>query len=210
MNFNDAIAALDQLYEAKRVIHDVDVLYHFTNPTPFLKIFSNDTLRADVNLKAVCLTTDRNYRIYGYPCGIQFSRKKLLDDGYEIVPFDEFADDPEAAGESEERIYKNIEQLSKYVTAVHIYWQGSRDDAEIAIARSSQGPRICDAVYDERGNENESYDLMLKDFTDLLSTLKSKGIKVLEYGTPHAGYYLTDNGRLEYLDGLEAVEVAAG
>lgn len=208
MNFNDAIAALDQLYEAKRVIHDVDVLYHFTNPTPFLKIFSNDTLRADVNLKAVCLTTDRNYRIYGYPCGIQFSRKKLLDDGYEIVPFDEFADDPEAAGESEERIYKNIEQLSKYVTTVHIYWQGSRDDAEIAIARSSQGPRICDAVYDERGNENESYDLMLKDFTDLLNTLKSKGIKVLEYGTPHAGYYLTDTGRLEYLDDLEAVATA--
>jgi hypothetical protein len=209
MNFNDAIAALDQLYEAKRVIHDVDVLYHFTNPTPFLNIFSNDTLRADVNLKAVCLTTDRNYRIYGYPCGIQFSRKRLLDDGYDIVPFDEFAADPEAAGESEERIYKNIEQLSKYVTAVHIYWQGSKDDAEIAIAQSSQGPRICDAIYDERGNENESYDLMLNDFIDLLNALKSKGIKVLEYGTPHAGYYLTDEGHLEYLYGLEAIVAAS-
>lgn len=205
MNFIEALTALDNLYEAKRIIHDVDVLYHYTNPTPFLKIFSNDTLRADVNLQAVCLTTDRDYRIYGYPCGIQFSRKKLLDAGYEIVPFDEFADDPDAAGESEERIYKSIEQLSNFVTAVHIYWQGSRDDAEIAIANSSRGHRICDAVYDEHGNENESYDLMLKDFTDLLDNLKSKGIKVVEYGTPHAGYFLTDAGKLEYLDDLEAV-----
>jgi hypothetical protein len=205
MNFNDAIAALDQLYEAKRVIHDVDVLYHFTNPTPFLKIFSNDLLRADVKLNAVCLTTDKEYRIYGYPCGIQLSRKKLQEAGYELIQFDEFADDPDAAGESEERVLGNIEQLSKYVTAVHIYWQDSWDGAEIALANSSQGPRICDAVYDEQGNEGESYDLMLKDFTDLLDTLKSKGIKVIEYGAPHAGYYLTDDGRLEYLDDLEAV-----
>lgn len=205
MNFNDAITALDQLYEAKRVIHDVDVLYHFTNPTPFLKIFSNDTLRADVKLKAVCLTTDKEYRIYGYPCGIQLSRKKLQEAGYELIQFDEFADDPDAAGESEERVLGNIEQLSKYVTAVHIYWQDSWEGAEIAIAQSSQGHRICDAVYDDQGNEDESYDLMLKDFTDLLDTLKSKGIKVIEYGAPHAGYYLTDDGRLEYLDDLEAV-----
>ena len=108
MNFNEAIVALDNLYEAQRVIHDVDILYHYTNPTPFLKIFTEDCLRADVNLKAVCLTTDRDYHIYGYPCGIQFSRKRLLDAGYELVPFDELADDPEAEGESEERIYENI------------------------------------------------------------------------------------------------------
>lgn len=205
MNFKDAIVALDQLYEAKRVIHDTDILYHFTNPTPLLKIFLTDTLCADVNIKAVCLTTDKDYRIYGYPCGIQFSRKKLLDAGYDIIPFDEFADDPDADGESEERIYKNIEQLSKYVTAIHIYWQDSWEGAEIAIAQSSQGPRICDAVYDEQGNEGESYDLMLKDFTDLLDTLKSKGIKVIEYGSPMAGYYLTDDGYPEPLNDLEAV-----
>lgn len=208
MNFNDALVELDKLYEAKRVIHDVDVLYHFTNPTPFLNILSSNVLRADVKTKAVCLTTDKEYRIYGYPCGMQFSRKKLTDAGYELVPFDEFADDPEAAGESEERVYKNIEQLSNFITAVHIYWQDSWDGAEIAIANSSKGARICDAIYDEQGNENESYDLMLKDFTNLLSTLRSKGIKVIEHGAPKAEYYLTDNGRLEYLDDLEAVGVA--
>ena len=206
MKFYDALAELDRLYEAKRVIHDVDVLYHYTNPTPFCKIFSNDTLRADVHLKAVCLTTDRDYRIYGYPCGIQFSRKKLLDAGYDIIPFDEFADDINAAGESEERIYANIENLSKYVTSVHIYWQGSRDGAEIAIAQSSKGPRICDAAYDEQGNENESYDLMLKDFTDLLNTLKTKGIKVIEHGAPVIGYYFTDTGELEYIDNIDDIK----
>ena len=107
-SFNEAIDELNKLYESRSIIHDVDVLYHFTNPTPFLKIFSTDTLRADVNLKAVCLTTDRNYRIYGYPCGIQFSRKKLLNDGYEIIPFDELADDPDGTGESDERIHKML------------------------------------------------------------------------------------------------------
>jgi hypothetical protein len=202
MDFNEAYFELDNLYEAKRIIHDVDVLYHYTNPTPFLKIFTGDCLRADVKLNAVCLTTDRNYLIYDYPCGIQFSRKKLLDAGYELIPFDEFENDPEASGESEERIYGNINNLSKYVTAVHINWQG-RGDAEIAVVKSSAGDRIADAIYDEHGNENETYDLMLNDFKKLLDSLRAKGIKVIEHGSPKAKYYLDDNGELEYLDNIE-------
>lgn len=207
MNFTEAYSTLENLYEAKRIIHDVDVLYHYTNPTPFLKIFKGDCLRADVKLNAICLTTDREYIIYDYPCGIQLSRKKLTDDGYDLIPFDKFADDLEAAGESEERIYGNIENLSKYVTAVHINWQG-RDEAEIAVVKSSQGDRIADATYDERGNENETYDLMLKDFRELLDNLKAKGIKVIENGQPRARYYLTDTGKLKYLDNV--ADAAAG
>jgi hypothetical protein len=198
MNFIDTWSKLDKLYEAKRIIHDVDILYHYTNPTPFLKIFTSDCLRGDVKLQAVCLTTDRNYQIYGYPCGIQFSRKKLEADGYELVPFDEFADDPDAAGESEERIYGNIDNVSKYVTAVHIYWQG-RDGAEISVVQSTEGDRIADAEYDEQGNENESYNLMLHDFRALLDNLKGKGIKVVEHGAPMSGeYYLDTEGHLKY------------
>ena len=189
----------DDLYEDKRVIHDVDILYHYTNPTPFLKIFTEDCLRADVNLNAVCLTSDRDYIIYDYPCGIQFSRKKLLDAGYELIPVDEFDEDPDDFSESEERIYKNIDNLSSYVTAVHINWQG-KGEAELAIVKSAQGDRIADAVYDEQGNEDEVYDLKLKDFKNLLASLKAKGIKVIEHGTPVARYYLTDKGDLELLD----------
>lgn len=198
MNFIETYSTLENLYEAKRIIHDVDVLYHYTNPTPFLKIFTGDCLRGDVKLNAVCLTTDRNYQIYGYPCGIQFSRKRLEADGYNLVQFDEFADDPEAAGESEERIYGNIDNVSKYVTAVHIYWQG-RDGAEISVVQSAEGDRIGDTAYDERGNEYEVYDLMLSDFRALLNDLRSKGIKVAEHGTPMSGeYYLDAEGHLEY------------
>lgn len=197
----------DSVEEALRVVSDPDVLYHYTNPTPFLKIFKEDCLRADIKLNAVCLTTDKEYIIYDYPCGIQLSRKRLLEDGYEFVPFDEFEDDTDAAGESEERIYGNINKLSKYVTAVHINWQG-RDEAEIAIVSSSSGDRIADAVYDEHGNENETYDLMLRDFRKLLDSLRAKGIKVIEQGRPIANYYLTDEGDLEYLDNVADIAIA--
>ena len=173
MNFIETYSTLDSLYEAKRVIHDVDILYHYTNPTPLLKIFEEDCLRADVHLNAVCLTTDKNYVIYGYPCGIQFSRKRLTEDGYELIPFDEFEDDLDGAGESEERIYGNIENLSKYVTAVHINWQG-RSGAEIPVVKSSSGDRIADATYDEEGNEDETYDLTLATFLGLLKKLRPR------------------------------------
>lgn len=196
MNFAEAIKELDDLYEAKRVISDVDTLYHYTNPTPFLKIFTEDCLRGDVHTEAVCLTTDRNYIIYDYPCGIQLSRKKLVEDGYELVPFDEFEYDTDGAGESEERIYGNINNLSKYVTAVYINWQG-RGEAELSIVQSAEGDRIADAVYDEHGNELENYDLMLSDFVALLDKLKSKGIRVHEQGSPMTGvYYLDSDGKL--------------
>jgi hypothetical protein len=196
VNFAEAIKELDDLYEAKRVISDVDTLYHYTNPTPFLKIFTEDCLRGDVHTEAVCLTTDRNYIIYDYPCGIQLSRKKLVEDGYELVPFDEFEYDTDGAGESEERIYGNINNLSKYVTAVYINWQG-RGEAELSIVQSAEGDRIADAVYDEHGNELENYDLMLSDFVALLDKLKSKGIRVHEQGSPMTGvYYLDSDGKL--------------
>lgn len=193
MDFNDAYSALDDLYEAKRIISDADILYHYTNPTPLLKIFIGDCLRGDVHLNAVCLTTDKNYIIYDYPCGIQFSRKKLTQDGYELVPFDEYEDDPDSAGESEERIYGNIDNVSRYTTAVHINWDN------ISIVQSAEGDRIADAVYDEQGNEGETYDLMLSDFKALLDTLRQKGIDVIEKGSPMSGeYYLDINQVLHY------------
>lgn len=198
MNLADALKELDDLYEAKRIISDVDALYHYTNPTPFVKIFTEDCLRGDIHTEAVCLTTDRDYIIYDYPCGIQLSRKRLEDAGYELEKFDEFEYDEHGAGESEERIYGNIENLSDYVTAVYINWQG-RSEAEIAIVQSAEGDRIADAFYDEQGNEQESYDLMLSDFKKLLNTLKSKGIMVHEKGSPVSGeYYLDTDGKLQY------------
>lgn len=186
------------LDEARRVIHDADILYHYTNPTPFFKIFTEDCLKSDVKLNAVCFTTDKDYHIYGYPCGIQFSRKRLEADGYDLTQFDEYADNTEAAGESEERIYEDIDNVSKYVTAVHIYWQG-RDGAEISIVQSAEGDRIGDATYNEYGEEYEGYDLMLSDFMAVLKSLRSKGIKVVEYGTPMSGqYYLDAEGKFKY------------
>ena len=202
MNFNEVYSTLNALYEAKRVVSDQDILYHYTNPTPLLKIFTEDCLRADVHLHAVCLTTDKDYIIYDYPCGIQLSREKLVKAGYELVEFDEFADDSDSRGESEERIYKNITDVSKYVTVVYIDWD------KIPIAQSAEGDRIADATYDEQGNENESYDLMLDDFRSLLDFLKSKGITVKENGSLMFGeYYLDAGGKLCY--GEMPAELAA-
>lgn len=181
------------LEEAVRIISNQDILYHWTNPTPLVQIFTEDCLRADVHLKAVCLTTDKNYKIYGYPCGIQFSREKLLADGYKLELFDEFEDDFDLPGESEERIYKNIENVSKYVTAVYINWE------HIAIVQSKDGDRIADATYDEQGNEDETYDLRLNNFMSILNSLKAKGIKILQEGKPeYDEYYLDNNGKLIY------------
>lgn len=196
MNFIEAYSTLDDLYEAKRVISDVDILYHYTNPTPFFKIFRENCLRGDINTQAVCLTTDKDYVIYNYPCGIQLSRSKLEADGYDLIPFDEWADDTDSRGESEERIYGNIDNISKYVTAVYINWQG-RDGAEIPVVSTSEGYRIADAKYDHEGNEDENYDLGFSEFKFLLAILKAKGIRVIETGRPQYGkYYLDSEDRL--------------
>lgn len=193
MNFNEIYSKLDKLYEAKRVVSDEDILYHYTNPTPLFKIFNEECLRADVHLKAVCLTTDKDYIIYDYPCGIQLSRRKLTAAGYELVPFDEFEDDPDSRGESEERIYRSIENVSKYTTVIYVDWD------KIPVVQSFDGDRIADAYYDEQGNEQETYDLRLEEFKALLNTLRAKGIEVKENGTPmYDEYYLDETGTLQY------------
>ena len=198
MNFNEAYNSLDKLYESRRVISDADILYHYTNPTPFVKIIKENCLRGDINTKAVCLTTDEDYVIYNYPCGIKFSRQRLLQDGYELELFDDNEKNPESAGESEERILRNIDNVMKYVTAVYINWQG-RSFAEIPVVYDSTNDmyKIADARYDQQGNEYEEYALSLTSFRLLLSSLKAKGISVHERGTPQFDkYYLDDNGKL--------------
>lgn len=181
------------LKETVRVISNPDTLYHWTNPTPFTKIFTENCLRADVNMKGVCFTTDKDYMLYEYPCGLKFSREKLLAAGYELEEVDEFDYDPDGIGESEERIYKNITNVTDYVTAVGINWE------HISVVQSKEGDRIADASYDEYGDELENYDLFLDDFYKLLDSLKAKGIKVVEKGKPQIDeYYLDDSGKLKY------------
>jgi hypothetical protein len=182
----------ENLSEAKRVVSDPDILYHYTNPNPLHRILTDDCLRSNIHLNAVCLTTDKDYKIYDYPCGIQFSREKLISDGYELVEFDEFADDAESAGESEERIYEDITNVSKYITAVHVDWN------KIAIVQSPEGYRVADAKYETYG-EGEEYSLLLSQFRFFLMRLNMKGIKVIETGKPQYGkYYLDDSGNLKY------------
>lgn len=198
MNFKEAYNSLDELYESKRVISDADILYHYTNPTPFVRIIKENCLRADINTEAVCLTTDKDYVIYNYPCGFQFSRQKLLDDGYELELYDNNEENPFCRGESEERIFSNIDNVMKYVTAVYINWQG-KSFAEIPVVYDSVSDthKIADAKYDQQGNEYEEYALSLTSFRLLLSSLKAKGIHVIERGRPQFGkYYLDNNGKL--------------
>lgn len=80
---------LTELNETIRIVSDPNILYHYTNPTPLYQILTSGCLRADVNLKAVCFTVDKDYRIYGYPCGMQFCRDRLVKDGYELFEVDE-------------------------------------------------------------------------------------------------------------------------
>ena len=206
MNFNEAYSSLDRLYESKRVISDADILYHYTNPTPFVKIIKENCLRADINTEAVCLTTDKDYVIYQYPCGFQFSRQNLLDAGYELELFDDTPDEPDRVGESEERILGNIDNVLDYITAVYINWQTEylddylvKDFAEIPIVYDSTSDtyRIADARYDQHKDEYEDYSLTLTGFRLLLSSLKARGIQVIERGRPQFGkYYLDDSGKL--------------
>lgn len=184
---------LTELNETIRIMSDPNILYHYTNPTPLYQILTSGCLRADVNLKAVCFTADKDYVIYGYPCGMQFCRDKLVKDGYELFEVDEWDYEPDNFGESEERIYKNVTNVLKYITHVYINWD------HISIVRTKDGYKIADATYDCNGDEYENYDLDYNVFQKLLLSLRMKGIRVVEKGAPDLEtYYLDDNGKLCY------------
>lgn len=193
----DEALETDSVEEALRVVSDPDILYHATEAVPLYKIFSGDCLKGSVNEKAginaVCLTTDSRYTIYKYPCKIQLSRQRLVDDGYELLPYDEFADDTTGRGESEERILGDINNISKYVTHIYIDW------TNISIAQSARGDYVSGPIYDKVGSESEEWPLKLSDFRKLLRDLKAKGIRILTKGTPMQGeYYLDNDGTLNY------------
>jgi hypothetical protein len=192
----------ENLSEAKRVISDADALFHYTEPLALFNIFDDNALRADVHGDGVCFTTDRDYTIYGYPCGIRVSRKKLEQAGYELVPYDEYPDS-KGRGESEERVYKTITNLTDYVTVVYIDW------THISIIPSSSGWRVVGAKYDNLAPEipeDDDFSLYIEDFQDLLQWLRNKGIKVSEIGEPvyDRMQYLADDGTI--LAGEEAYQ----
>lgn len=188
----------ESLTEAQRVVTDPDLLYHATEAVNLYNIFQEDTLRGNVNTKAginaVCLTSDKRYTIYKYPCKIELSRSRLTADGYKFVPYDEFEDDLTGRGESEERVIGDITELSKYTTALYIDW------TRIAIANSSRGEVMAGPKYDKRNNEGEVWPLLLSDFIAMLRRLKAKGVRILTKGQPMKDVYeVTDNGKLIYL-----------
>lgn len=185
------------LDETIRIVSDPDELYHATEAVPLFKIFSEDCLRGSVNTKAninaVCLTSDANYTIYDYPCKFKLSRKRLLADGYRFIQYDEFVDSTDTYGESEERVLGDIQNISRYVTAVYIDWN------DIGVAQSYNGDFISGPLYDEDNNEGEEWSLALTDFQAMLRSLKSKGIRVLQKGSPMSGeYYLDRNGDFNF------------
>ena len=162
-------------------------------------------MRADVHGEGVCFTTDRDYTIYGYPCGIRVSRKKLEQAGYELVPYDEFPDE-KGRGESEERVYKTITNLTNYVTFVYIDW------TQLSIIPSSDGWHVIGAKYVESPTglpEIDDFSLYVEDFLNLLQWLKNKGIRVSEIGEPvySRNHYLEDDGTI--LVGEEAYKKAS-
>ncbi len=207
MNFLSTYSLLenlqeDSLSEATRVISDLDALFHYTEPLALFNIFDDNALKADVHGDGVCFTTDRDYTIYGYPCGIRVSRKKLEQAGYVLEPYDEFPDE-HGRGESEERVYKTITNLTDYVTFVYVDW------AHISIIPSSSGWRIVGAKYDNLAPEipeEDDFSLYIEDFQDLLQWLRNKGIKVSEIGEPvfDRMQYLEDDGTI--LAGEEAYQ----
>ncbi len=205
MNFIKALTELDKLYEAKRVISDVDALFHYTSPLALYNIFDDNALLANVHGDGVCFTTDRDYTIYDSPCGIRVSRKKLEQAGYELVPYDEFPDE-DGRGESEERVYKSITNLTNYVTFVYIDW------TKILIIPSSSGWIVVGARYNELPPEileTDDFTLSLEDFQILLQWIRNKGILVSEFGDPiyDRRHYLEDDGTL--LIGNAAYEKAS-
>lgn len=221
MNFLDTYNMLENLTEGVKVVSDPDALFHYTSPLPFCRILKDDAIKAGVNGDAVCFTTDDQYRIYGYTCGFQFSRKKLVDAGYELEDWDDMEEDnPEyadyykdhpraadASTESEERVYKDVINLRSLLTAVHIHWSPENmtqdqapDDfdnsyAFIEVAQSSKGDRIGDEDY--KTGKALVWKISMNYFRKQLRELQSKGIKVHEYGVPMQGiYWLDDNDKL--------------
>ena len=194
MNFIEALSTLDKLYEAKRVISDADALFHYTEPLALFNIFDDNALKADIHGDGVCFTTDREYTIYGYPCGIRVSRNKLVQAGYELVPYDEFPDE-KGKGESEERVYKTITNLTDYTTFVYIDW------SHISLIPSSSGWRVIGAKYDDLPPEipeTDDFSLYIEDFLGLLTWLKNKGVRVVELDEPvyDRMHYLEDDGTI--------------
>ncbi len=181
----------------RRIVSDPDVLYHYTRPLAMTNIFKEDCMRADLNCDAVCFTTDATYPIYDQPCGLVFSRKRITDAGYTLEEYDDFEEmayNPDGRSESEERIYENVKGVSKLVTGVVVKWD------RIGIVDSPEGRRIEDVYYDESGDEYDTWDLMLDDFTNFLKSLKSKGISVTEVGSPETPTTALVDGKLQYLD----------
>jgi hypothetical protein len=186
--------ASENISEAKRVISDTDALYHFTGPLALFNIFDDNALKANVHGDGVCFTTDRDYTIYGYPCGIRVSRKKLEQAGYVLELYDEFPDE-KGSGESEERVYETITNLTDYTTFVYIDWD------HISIIPSSSGWRVVGAKYDTvdpEVPEEDDFSLYIEDFQDLLQWIRNKGIKVSEIGEPvyDRMQYLEDDGTI--------------
>ena len=205
VELDESVQEQGRLAEALRIVSDTDALFHYTEPLALFNIFDDNALRADVHGDGVCLTTDRDYAIYGYPCGIRLSRKKLEQAGYELVPYDEFPDE-KGRGESEERVYKTITNLTDYTTFVYIDW------SNISLIPSSSGWRIVGAKYDDLPSEipeADDFSLYIEDFLDLLQWLKNKGIRVVELGDPfyNRRHYLDDDGNI--LVGEEAYQKAS-
>ena len=209
MNFLETYSILENLDEAVKVVSDPDALFHYTTPLPFCRILKDNVLKAGVNGDAVCFTTDDQYRIYGYTCGFQFSRKKLVAAGYELEDYnDALAYDPdweEENSESEERVYKDVTNLRSLLTAVHIHWspEGMTQDQApdtteysfIEVAQTAKGDKIGDEDY--RTGKPLVWKISMSYFRKLLQELQSKGIKVYEYGTPMNGiYWLDETGKL--------------
>jgi hypothetical protein len=198
VELDESINDPNQLSESTQIISDPDSLFHYTDTLALFNIFDDNALRADVHGKGVCFTTDRDYTIYGYPCGIRVSRKKLEAAGYELEHYDEFPDQP-GRGESEERVYNTITNLTDYVTFVYIDW------SNIALIPSSSGWRVIGAKYDDLPSEipeTDDFSMYIEDFTDLLQWLRNKGIKVSEIGEPYYDrrHYLEDDGTIIYGD----------
>lgn len=221
MNFLETYYMLENLDEAVKVVSDPDALFHYTSPLPFCHILKDDALRTGINGDAICFTTDDQYRIYGYTCGFQLSRKKLVEAGYVLEDWDDAEEDnPEYADfyrdhpradnariESEERVYKDVTNLRSLLTAVHIHWspEGMTQDqapddydnsyAFIEVAQSAKGDKIGDEDY--RTGKALVWKISMSYFRRQLQELQSKGIKVYEYGTPMSGiYWLDETGKL--------------
>jgi hypothetical protein len=190
----------ESLEEAVRVISNPDILYHATEAENLYKILKDDTLKGSANTKAnlnaVCLTSDKNYTIYKYPCKLQFSRELLEDGGYEFIPYDDFEANPEAPSESEERVLGDITNISKYLTAIYLNWD------QISIAKSIQpgheGNYISGPKYDAQNNEDEVWNLRYEDFIDVLKQAQASGVAIYQEGRKTYRYWIDEDGAPHY------------